>query len=356
VPAGVRGHLVDVQPHGWWTASVRSLRSGRPVSVERHAHTALATQVEELVRRERFDLVHVEQPQALAAAMPAIRAGLGCVLRAQNVESGLWQRGRQGRLAGPLFRAEAARMRRFEAAALATADLTIALSAADAAQLSTIDPSARVIVIPPPIDPMQPAASRALPGDPACVWIGSAGWASNAKGAAWLLAEIWPAIAATLPHARLHVFGPGALAQARTQDAIVIHDAPHDSRDAFDAGSILLLPLRAAAGVRMRLLEAWSRGVPVIASPAAVEGLEATDGDDVLIAGDAHEFAACVGRLAGDGELRARLIRGGRTMLARRHDPATIARVMLDAYREAIDRHRARRQAHASARPASAAR
>jgi glycosyltransferase involved in cell wall biosynthesis len=344
---GMRTYLVDVAPRAWWAAGLASLRSGRPISVERHTHAAVAARVADLIQRERFDLVHVEQPQALAGARPAREAGLPCVLRAQNVESTLWHRLRRSGWTRPLFQAEARRMRRFEASALATADVTIALSGLDAMQLAALDPSARVIVVPPPaVAHLSGPAGPALAGDPAFVWIGSAGWSPNAEAGAWLMTEIWPAIGARLPDARLHVFGrlsgPGArtgTAGPGTVGNVIVHEAPRDSSVAFAPDSILLLPLRTPAGVRMRLLEAWGRGVPVIASPAAVEGLETEHDEDVLIASDARAFAACAARLAADPEQRARLIRGGRATLARRHDPALIARATLDAYREAIDRH-----------------
>src|SRR4029079_13401622 len=97
--------------------------------------------------RERFDVVHVEQLQALAGAAPAVRAGVACVLRAQNVESAVWaEAARQGAdgvhrlLTRALLRVEARRLRRFEAAALAAADVTIALSPTAAARLPAPNP------------------------------------------------------------------------------------------------------------------------------------------------------------------------------------------------------------------------
>jgi glycosyltransferase involved in cell wall biosynthesis len=346
-PAGVRAHFVDVRPRPWWTAGVSSLRSGRPLTIERHTHLAIAQRIADLLPREKFDLVHVEQPQALPAAMPLVRTGMPFVLRAQNVESAIWSRLPRGRLVSPLLRAEGRRLRRFETAAVVMAQVTIALSEPDAAKLAALDPAAaRVIVIPPPgpraavVPVSSDLRESTLAGEPAFVWIGSAGWPPNEEGGRWLIAEIWPAIAATLPQARLHLFG----GNARGYEApphVIAHVAPRESGEAFDPRSILLLPLRTPTGVRMRLLEAWSRGTPVIASPAAVEGLETTDGDDVLIAASAADFAACAARLAASADLRTRLIHGGRATLARRHDPAAVARATIAAYHEAIARQHA---------------
>jgi polysaccharide biosynthesis protein PslH len=347
-PDGVRSELIAARPHAWWKAALGSARSGRPVSIERHRHAAVARRVTDLVRRERFDLVHAEQLQALAGAEPARRAGLPCVLRAQNVESALWQSSPQGggTLATRLFRAEAQRLRRFEAAALAAADVTIALSAPDALKLAALEPAARVIVVPPPAPACGNPGTAALAGDPACVWIGSGGWAPNAEAMTWLLDEIWPAMLARVPNARLHIFGLHQRGMGRPGVAtpnVEVHGAARDSAEAFAPGSTLLLPLRTAAGVRMRLLEAWSRGIPVIASPAAVEGLDASDNGNVLIARTAADFADALVRLVKIPYLRVHLTTVGRETLARRHDPAAIATATIDAYREAIARHRSPR-------------
>jgi hypothetical protein len=364
----------------WTNSIVRSLRSGKPVTVERHSHAPLAARVAELIREEPpFDVVHAEQLQALAIAGPARRAGLPCVLRAQNVESAVWDdaaRHTSPWRATPM-RLEARRIRRFEAAAIADADATIALSTDDAAAFAAMNPSAapRITAIPPPIPaawlgdvmhadarsgdgrvvegrgnaggvghaPAVEEARRARSERP-FLWLGSAGWAANDAGRQWLLDDVWPAIAARMPDARLHLSSEantaGTVRGSSAHPSIVWRGAPGESAEAFLPGGVLLIPMRTASGVRMRLLEAWARGVPVIASPAAVAGLDTEDGRDVLIAADSRAFAEAAARVTADPSLRERIVRGGRATLARRHDPATIAAATLDVYRQAIERKR----------------
>jgi polysaccharide biosynthesis protein PslH len=370
----------------WPNSVVRSLRTGRPVSIERHAHVALAARVAALVRDEPpFDVVHSEQLQALPIAEPARRAGVACVLRAQNVESAVWDATASQAPAwrAAAMRVEARRLRQFEAETIADVDATIALSSDDAAGLAALNPSAtsRITVVPPPIPSAWLAPVDRLDrldrpigsGEkPVLVWIGSAGWAPNDAARDWLLDDIWPAIAARLPEARLHLFGAAAGARAGGESAIesphpdragtrgegatgsesrraargsiAWRGVPRDSAEAFMPGGILLIPMRAAAGVRMRVLEAWARGVPVIASPAAIAGLDAEDGRDVLVAADGRAFAEAAVRLASDPSLRARLVHEGRATLARRHDPKRIAEATLGVYRQAIDRGAPRRE------------
>jgi O-antigen biosynthesis protein len=64
-----------------------------------------------------------------------------------------------------------------------------------------------------------------------------------------------------------------------------------------------LAPLRFGAGVKGKINMSMSHGVPVIATPVAVEGMQLTDGLDVLVAEDAAAFAAAVARLQTDAAL-----------------------------------------------------
>ena len=133
----------------------------------------------------------------------------------------------------------------------------------------------------------------------------------------------------------LHVFGGAGEAPAQA----VHHSPPADSGEISAAGSILAVPLRIASGVRMKiLLEAWARGVAVVATPQAAAGLEAEDGRWGLIAGDAASFAAAVARVALEPGLRERLTAGGHALLAAHHDPRRIGLELADVYRRAARR------------------
>src|SRR5690606_30596360 len=102
----------------------------------------------------------------------------------------------------------------------------------------------------------------------------------------------------------------------------------------FAEDSVLLLPLRDATGVRMRLLEAWARGVPVVATQAACTGLDARDGQNVLFADSPEAFADAVVRLQ-DPALRALVVDEGERTVMRRHDPAAVAATLLEVYGQA---------------------
>lgn len=95
---------------------------------------------------------------------------------------------------------------------------------------------------------------------------------------------------------------------------------------AYPRGAILAVPLQIASGVRIKILEAWARGVPVVATPEAARGLEAEDGEHLLLAADGEGFARAFARLEREAGLARKLVDGGRRLLRARHEPSRVAR------------------------------
>jgi hypothetical protein len=315
---------------------VALLRSGGgPLSIARHSLPAIRREVERRLRAERFDLVHAEQLQALPQAEPAFVQGIPVVLRAQNVESDLWraaaERGRGVR--GMLLRREARRLAAWEGSAVRRVAATLALTQDDAARLGELaGGGGRVRVVRAPFPELPPGSGR-LAGDPPVVVFGSRGWLPNEDSVAWYLKDVWPAVQAELPAAVPHVFGSDL---ASTLPGVVVHPPPGDSGEAYPAGSILTVPLRIASGVRIKILEAWARGVPVVGTPAALAGLEVEAGREALVAREPREFAAAIRRLHQEPGLAASLIAEGRRARRERHDPQEIARCLMAEYERAI--------------------
>jgi hypothetical protein len=325
--------LVPAAPLPLWTALVRAGYRA-PLSIARHALPAVRREVERCLKAAPFDVLHAEQLQALPQAEPAFARGLPVVLRAQNVESDLWReaalRGRGVR--GAVLRIEARRLARWEGEAVRRATATLALTAEDASRLRALaGGGGNVSVLRAAFPELPAAAGDRLPGDPAVVVLGSQGWVPNEDSVSWFLSEVWPAVVSALPGVVLHLFGA---APSTVPGNVSIHPSPRESAEAFRPGSILAVPLRIASGVRMKVLEAWARGVPVVGTPEALAGLEVEDGREALVAADAPGFVAALSRF--HREPAARLIAEGHRARRERHDPPRVTADLLAAYAAAV--------------------
>jgi len=321
-----RAREVAVRPRSAPAAFVHAIAHGRSLGVARHALAGVRVAVAEVVAQWRPHVVHAEQLHAFANCAPAIEAAIPVVLRMQNVESEL--RAQQARRQSPRFalRMEAARLRADERNAVARATRTVTLTVDDAAALHALRPDGAVVSIAPAFPAQLPPAPP-LEGEPALALAGSAGWWPNADGERWLLREVWPLVATRLPQAVLHCFGGGG-----THERVRRHGAPADSRAAFPRHAIAVVPLRAGSGIRMRILEAWARGLPVVATPVAARGLAVEDGRELLLAQSPLQFADAIARIHDDHALRAVLVAGGAAYLRRHHDGARQTSALLDVY------------------------
>jgi polysaccharide biosynthesis protein PslH len=84
--------------------------------------------------------------------------------------------------------------------------------------------------------------------------------------------------------------------------------------------AVMVVPVLAGGGMRVRILEAFSKGMPVVTTTIGLEGIDAQPGHDVLVEDEPQAFADAVARVMGDPALQARLAFHGRALVTSRYD------------------------------------
>ncbi len=304
-----------------------------PLTVVRACPVALGRAVGQVRRRKRFDAIHVEQIHAWPAVEGWLTDADVAVLRTQNVESDLWRASDQlapgwSRVAARLLRTEARRWRGWEQRTLRRPSRVIALTPPDARRLRCLAPGIDVAAIPPPF-PERLDPGDALPGQPAVVVFGDGRWAPNRDAIRWFLDAVWPVAARRLPEAHLHIFSDRI---TQSVGGVTVHPRLDDSQQAFPVGGVQVVPLRVASGVRMKILESWARGVPVIASRVAARGLPASHGRELMLADEAEEYVTALRDMNDTGGLRQRLVAGGRRLLRHGYSQEVVTKRLLEVY------------------------
>ena len=93
----------------------------------------------------------------------------------------------------------------------------------------------------------------------------------------------------------------------------------------YASADAVVLPLSSGSGTRIKLLEAFAHGVPVVASATAAEGLEVADGRHLLLAADAQAIAAAVASLDRDAALAQRLVEHALALVRERYSSAVVS-------------------------------
>ncbi|MGZ9234173.1 MAG: glycosyltransferase family protein, partial [Anaerolineales bacterium] len=91
---------------------------------------------------------------------------------------------------------------------------------------------------------------------------------------------------------------------------------------------------RAGGGMRVRILEAFARAMPVVTTTVGLEGIEAQPGKDVLVADNPHDFAAAVCRVLADESLQRELSANGRLLVERKYDWQVTLKALENVYRQ----------------------
>jgi glycosyltransferase involved in cell wall biosynthesis len=182
-----------------------------------------------------------------------------------------------------------------------------------------------VAIVPNGVDTVafDPAARRPVPGR--LLYAGSVCYGPNRDAVRWFALDVLPRVVASVPDAHLRVTGaaPAAAVAEFTGDPRVTFTGPlSDVRPELAAASVAVVPLvTGGGGTRLKLLEAWAAGVPVVSTPLGAAGLDAAeDGRDLLLAETPEAFAAAVVRLLRDPDFAFRLAGNGRRIAVERYD------------------------------------
>jgi glycosyltransferase involved in cell wall biosynthesis len=170
-----------------------------------------------------------------------------------------------------------------------------------------IDP----MVIPNAVVLPHAAPRPAEPGPAALLFVGNLTYAPNIEAAAALANDVLPEVRRILGSpVALTIAGPfeenSRQAAGRDPDVYWLGFVP-DLAPLYATARVVVAPLRAGGGTRIKLLEAFAHGVPVVSSTAGAAGLEVIDGVHLVIADGASETAAAVARVLENATLAQRL-------------------------------------------------
>jgi glycosyltransferase involved in cell wall biosynthesis len=183
------------------------------------------------------------------------------------------------------------------------------------------------------------AAGGAL-GTPTLVFQGTFDYLPNVDGAEWLVRDIGPRIRAAIPDARIRLVGRKTPVVARLDappQVMVVGFVPDMGRE-MAVADVGLVPLRRGSGTRLKILESFAYGVPVVSTSLGAEGLDVVDGVHLLLADDPLAFADAVVRLCGDEKLRSSLIEAGRMRFLEHYESAAARRAVRELARSVAPR------------------
>ena len=271
------------------------LFSSTPYSVERFYLRKFIKKLRQVLDSQTFDIVQIEGLYGLAY-VPYIRkwSKAKIAYRAHNVEHVIWKRVSEQEknvLKRKYLEVFSKRLERYEKKIMNTYDLLVPISEQDAYLFNELNNTKPQVVIPYGMEVTdldnEPNSSKDF------YFLGALDWIPNVLGLRWFLDKCWPRFVEEFPMATCWIAGRNPSIELwRTMRGKGIHflgeieDAKKFSRE----HAIMIVPLFAGSGMRVKIIEAMAIGKPVIATTIAAEGLPVKHRKHILLADNADDF------------------------------------------------------------------
>ncbi len=315
--------VANVQGRMRWVRALVSLATGRTATEGAFSSSELRAVLKRWVSETRF---HVALASA-SSMVPYLRlpylAGIPAVVDLIDVDSEKWFDYAAAKR-GPkswLYRLEGRRLRRLEQGLSTWAKAVTLVSAAEVAIYRQFcsDGVVEAVGNGVDLDYFQPQARQTEQG---CVFLGALDYWPNIEGICWFCDEIWPEIRRRHPNATVSIVGrrptPAVCRLAQVPGVKLVGQVP-DVRPHLAGAAVSIVPLRIARGIQNKVLESMAMGKATIASPQALEGLQAQPGNDLLSANTPQEWIDSISSLIDTPTLRRRIGAAGRIYAEEHH-------------------------------------
>ena len=342
-----RSRVADV---GYW---LQSHLSGRPFLIERDDLAGMRQLVQRLLAEQEFDVVHADQLTMTQFALDAKKVGGGkrpfIIFDAHNATWSIWERMRQNApwFLKPVYQIEESRIKKYEGMLVEQFDHTMVVIDPDRDLLlagvqngSAAALNKRISSIPIAVDAQVLQPIQRKEGSRNILTLGTLSYPPNADGIRWFLQEIFPLLQQQVPDVTLTVIGknpPADFVQMAEQSggAIEVTGYVDDLTPYMEAAALMVVPVRAGSGMRVRLLEAFARAMPTVTTTIGLEGIIAEADREILLADDPPSFAEATVKLLNDPELQEMLARNGRKLAEARYDWRAVLKKMDAVYARA---------------------
>lgn len=315
----------------------RSLITGRPFLIERDDLSHMRQAIQTVLGQHPFDAVHADQ-----LTMGQFAVDLPLPIRVFDEHNAVWTIVKRAAAHEPPWRRPLAELEwrklrayegrlctRFDAITVVSDADRQALEDAAGTRLSTRE-------IPIAIDATELRFEPREPGAHDVLSVATMFYPPNVEGVAWFATEAFPRVRAELPETRFRIVGsrpPGHIRDLATETSgIEVPGYVADLTEVFRKSAVVVVPLHSGSGMRVKILEAFARGIPVVSTTIGVEGIAAYDQEHLLVADTPETFAAAVARLLREPATASRLARAARQLVEDRYDWRTALRPLDGLY------------------------
>ncbi len=174
------------------------------------------------------------------------------------------------------------------------------------------------------------------------LFLGSFRHLPNQEALNWFVSRVLPFVRAKEPRVRLIVIGSDPPPRHSLPDdaSIELIGFVEDVREPLARYSIFVCPILSGSGVRVKLLEAFAAGIPVVSTRLGAEGLASVDGEICALADAPESFAQRIVDLLDDPIGAGEMARRARAEVTSKRDMRVMTEGLVESYRREVARMR----------------
>jgi polysaccharide biosynthesis protein PslH len=295
-------HHVDINNNITIFGALKNLFEKESYHVTRFISKDYELKLIEILKDNTFDVIQLETV-FLSPYIPVIRQYSNAViaLRAHNVEHEIWKRVAEVTQLVPkkwYLNFLNRKLRRFELDNISLCDVLLPITERDLRIFRLLGYKGEALITPVGLNSRDYRANWQIFNKKLSIgFIGALDWMPNQEGLKWFLENVWTENTHSDTEGwkklRLHIAGrnaPGWLRNVKVKNVQFIGEVP-DAQRFMNDHAIAIVPLFSGSGIRVKILEAMMLGRVVLTTSMGLEGINARDGKEVLIANTAYEFA-----------------------------------------------------------------
>lgn len=335
--ADVQTQEADTTPTAWGALGA-ALFHTTPYPVLRYLHAEFSALLQRLVTQNQFNIIQLETIFMLPYVDVLRRYSRApIVLRAHNVEGEIWKRLATGepnpfKKVYYLYLGHA--VTRYELNEARFADSLITLTESDKNFFVEGGYAGPVTVAPPFVETAQQVdeSGDRLPNQMA--YLGALNWPPNVQGLTWFVQQVWPLICARQPDTQFHIAGKDPLPEVfkLNGNGVVVHGPVADAQQFLKPFEMVIVPVLAGSGIRLKLLEAMALGKAVVTTTVGAQGLGAQPDVHLLIADEPAAFANHITTLLADDTRRKFMGQQARQFVLQHHAQEPLMARLLHFY------------------------
>lgn len=324
--------------------ALKNLFSAQSYFVSRFYFKDFENKLIEKLRSTTFDVIQLEG-LFVATYIPTIKkySKAKIVLRAHNIEYLIWERHLKNEtsvLKKMYLGLQTKRLKRFELRVLNELDAIVTITDVDKKVFGELGYKKPMYTCITGVDVESYGKKASNNRKPKTIFhFASMDWMPNIEAVDWFLTKCWKNILKQVPDAKFVMAGrnmPQRLAKLNQPNVLVV-ESVKDSKIFYNEHEIMLVPLLSGSGLRIKLIEGMAYGKAIVSTSIGAEGINYTNGKNILIADSAEDFTKAVIELLKDETKRISLEQGALNFAEKEFDNKIVVAGLVNFYKTLLN-------------------